>query len=120
MVMLDRIRELLSNCRRVLNDPNGNWEVRICRMEYTVAYAIVARDNKKEYAIEALIEAKRDGFLKLAPALWWVECDNWLGVVSMDDMALIFAVTDYGKAECVAKFMEIVKEIVKKLSEVRK
>jgi hypothetical protein len=89
-------------------------------MQHTVAFAIVARDNKKEYVIEALTEAKRDGFLKLAPALWWMECDNWLGAVSMDNAALAFTVIDYGRTECIAKFMEIVKEIVEKLSNVRK
>ncbi|MCI4407685.1 MAG: hypothetical protein JHC26_01245 [Thermofilum sp.] len=119
IVKPDEIRELLNKCRRVQSDPNGNWEVRICRMEYSLAYAIVAKDNKKEYVIEAFVDAKRNSFLKLLPALWWFECDNWLGAVSVDNVSLAFAVTDYSKVECVTKFMEIVKEIVKKLSEVR-
>lgn len=119
MDILDELREVVNRCRRIESDSNGNWDIRLCRIGGTIVYMVVAKDDKKEYVVEAFVKAKQEGFINELTTAYLMQCDEWAGAIGVLDETVFVALHDYTRKECVNKFMEIANEVIKKLSEVK-
>jgi hypothetical protein len=110
----------LNRCKLVKADDKGRWEIVRCPTGTNVVYVVRAWEEKIEHIAEAFVKAKEEGFINELSTIYWMECGDWIGVVGIYDTVLNVTVTDYSKMECMAGFMEIVKEVVRRLSEVKR
>jgi len=118
MDIVNELREALNRCRHIESDPNGNWDIRLCRIRNVTVYMVVAKDDKKEYVVEAFVKAKQEGFINELTVAYLMQCDKWAGAIGAFDETVFVAIHDYTRKECVNKFMEIANEVIKKLSEI--
>jgi hypothetical protein len=117
--MIEDMRIYLDRCKPVKADEKMKWEIMRCPGSNGGMYYVVSAFEEWNVA-EAFVKAKEEGLLKDLTTLWWKECDDWAAVVAMYDVSVAIYISDYTRVECITRFMEIVKEIMKKLNEVRK
>jgi hypothetical protein len=110
----------LDKCRSVKVDDKGRWEILRCPTGTNVVYVVRAWEEKIEHVAEAFVKAKEEGLINELTTIYSMDCGDWIGVVGIYDTALNVVVTDYSRVECMAGFMEIVKEVIRRLSEVKR
>jgi hypothetical protein len=105
----------MNQCKLVKASSDGSWDILRCPGTHGTYYVVRAFEEKM--VPEAFAVAKREGLIDELTTIYVMECGEWVGAVGIYQVALNVAVTDYSRKECVSSFMEIVKAVIRRLSE---
>jgi len=106
----------VNKCWQVEAGSDESWKIMLCKGGISLYYEIVAKDNKKEYVVDAFVKAKLKGYIDELMVMYMLQCRDWIGIIGIQGKYMGIIIGDYEKEECMEKLMGIAGEVLKRLN----